>query len=87
MGAVLVEQKNKQKQEQTPKWGQCLSSKRKGKKEKTDNRSLFWGPALIEEMKNELAPKQGPALVNKKKKEKQTSPQNGGQHLLSERKK
>ena len=70
MGAVLIKQKKKQKQKQTPKWGQCSLSKRKGKKEKRDNWPLFWGPALVEEMKNELALKQGPALIDKMKNEK-----------------
>ena len=85
MGAVLVKQKKKQKQ--TLKWGQCSSSKIKGRKEKTDNWPLFWGPALVKEMKNELAPKWGPALIERKKKEKKNKPPNGGSaHQAKEKK-
>ena len=80
MGAVLVKWKKKQKQKQTPKWGQCSSSKRKGKRKNGQlapvlGASTRWQK---EKRKKNQHPKQGPALIEWKKKENKKKPPNGG---------
>ena len=93
----------KEKEKETPKWGQCLSSRRKNKnknkppnggsvhwakekeKEKTDNQPPFWGPVLVEEMKNELALKNR-ASTHWVKEKRKRNPQMGAV-LIEQRKK
>ena len=51
-----------------------------------DNWPLFWGPALVEEMKNELAPKTGASTCWQKEKKNEPAPKMGASTHWAKRK-